>query len=146
MAEGSQKPIVIEQREALTIVTFHGAATDAEYAEYLHEMSAIIERNKHRYQRLAVINDASRWMKSSAVQRKQQADWMLKHDAEMRFKTAGVAFVITSALVRGGLNAVLWLAPLPCPHKIVGTMEEAQAWAKQALAEDVLTTRKSANG
>lgn len=146
MAETRQKPIVIEQREALTIVTFYGAATDDEYAEHLQEMTAIIERNRHRYQRMAVINDATRWLQSNAVQRKMQSDWMVKHDAEMRFKTAGVAFVITSALVRGGLNAVLWFAPLPCPHKIVATMEEAEAWAQAALAEDVLAPRKSATG
>lgn len=144
MAETRHKPIVIEQREALTIVTYYGAATDEEYAAHLQEMTALIERNRNR--RMAVINDATRWLQSNAMQRKMHSDWMVKHDAEMRFKTAGVAFVITSALVRGGLNAVLWFAPLPCPHKIVATLEEAEAWAQAALAADVLAPRKSANG
>ena len=144
MSGAVQKPIVIEQREALTVVTYHGAATEEEYAAYLAEMSLIIERNRHRYQRLAVINDASRWMRSSPLQRKMQADWMLKHDAEMRFRTAGVAFVITSAIVRGGLNAILWFAPLACPHKIVATLAEAESWANQVLAEDSLQQRKVA--
>lgn len=138
MAETRQKPIVIEQRDAIATVTFFGAATDEEYAAYLEEMTAVMERNRHRYPRLAVINDATRWLQSNAMQRRMQADWMVKHDAELRYKTAGVAFVITSALVRGGLNAVLWFAPLPCPHKVAATLQEAEAWAQAALTEATL--------
>ena len=141
-----QKPIVIEKQGPLIITTFWGKATDAEYAAYLDEMTAIIERTRHQPQRQVVINDTTRWLNSNAVQRRMQADWMLKYDAEMRFKTAGVAFVITSSLVRAGLNAIFWFAPLPCPHKIVATLEEAVAWAEEALKADAPRSSSSAGG
>ncbi len=116
------------------VITFYGAATDAEYIAHLHEMTQCVAESAKKHRRTAVITDASRWVQSNAVQRKMHAEWMLKHDREMRFRTAGVAFVITSALVRGGLNAVLWFAPLPCPHKVVTTLIEAEAWANSVLS------------
>lgn len=144
MTVSSAKPIVVAQAGPVITVTFHGAAADAEYAAYLDEMTGILHASKGKYRRMAVINDATRWLQSNAVQRRMQADWMLKHDAEMRFKTAGVVFVITSALVRGGLNAILWFAPLPCAHKVVATLEEAHAWVEQALNTDAPEARKAA--
>jgi len=37
--------------------------------------------------------------------------------------------------VRGGLTAVLWLAPLPCPHVVVKTLDDAIVWCEQKLCE-----------
>ena len=63
------------------------------------------------------------------------AEWMKRHEEMMRGRTAGIAFVIESALVRGGLTAVLWLAPLPCPHVVVKTLDDAIVWCEQKLCE-----------
>lgn len=37
--------------------------------------------------------------------------------------------------MRGGLTAVLWLAPLPCPHIVVKTLDDAIVWCEQKLCE-----------
>ena len=130
-------PIHIQDRGDLIVVTYYTGATDEQYEEYLLAMDRILERNRARPGGWVVINDATRWYKSNANQRKMQADWMKKHTELMRERTAGVAFVIDNALVRGGLTAVLWLAPLPCPHCIVKTLGEATEWARERLEAPV---------
>lgn len=131
----SGQPIHVDDQGTIITVTYYSGATDEQYEAHLAEMDAIVERNKRRIGSWVVINDTTRWMKSNANQRKMHAAWMSRHEDMMRARTAGVAFVIDNAIVRGGLTAVLWLAPLPCPHCIVKTMAEAKRWAQQRLEE-----------
>ncbi|MBC7173876.1 MAG: hypothetical protein H5U40_15655, partial [Polyangiaceae bacterium] len=49
----------------------------------------------------------------------------------------GYAFVISSSLVRGALTAILWLAPMPAPHRVVGTVGEGEAWLRGLLGVSV---------
>lgn len=130
------EPIVVEQRGELLITTYYGAASDAQYEAHLEEMDALLEANLHdETRRWGVIVDATRWLKSTARQRQLHAEWMNRNEALMRGRTAGIAFVISSALVRGGLTAVLWLARLPCPYVVVETLDEAVSWCEQRLRE-----------
>jgi len=129
-------PIRIQSEGPLTVVSYYGKATDAQYQAYLDEMTKVVERNKKLSQRLVVINDTSRWMDSNANQRRMQADWIAQHAHIMRTKTAGVAFVIKSVFVRGGLTAVLWLTNMPCPYRTVATLEEALDWSKELQQTD----------
>jgi len=136
MSSHDQPPITVEERGQLLITTYYGAATDAQYRAHLEEMDALVESNlRDSSRRWAVIVDASRWLKSTARQRQMHAEWMKRHEEVMRGRTAGIAFVIESALVRGGLTAVLWLAPLPCPHVVVKTLDDAIVWCEQKLCE-----------
>ena len=59
------------------------------------------------------------------------------HDKSAAY-CAGYAFVIDSAVVRGILTAILWLAPMPAPHVVVSTVEEGERWLREKLgmAED----------
>mgnify|MGYP006999714196 FL=1 len=136
MSSHDQPPITVEERGELLITTYYGAAADAQYRAHLEEMDALVESNlRDSSRRWAVIVDASRWLKSTARQRQMHAEWMKRHEEVMRGRTAGIAFVIESALVRGGLTAVLWLAPLPCPHVVVKTLDDAIVWCEQKLCE-----------
>jgi hypothetical protein len=63
-----------------------------------------------------------------------QAGWMKRHEVETRRGTAGIAFVIPSALVRGALTAILWLQPLACPHFVTANFEDGFRSAHQKLA------------
>lgn len=119
-----------ETRFPIVVVTFAGTATDAEFHAYLAAMSRMIRKK----QVTATILDASEAGSTPAVQRRLQAEW-LKINAELlRVYSAGTAFVITSPLVRGALTAILWVQPMPSPHTVVGTLGQAEAWAKKQLA------------
>jgi hypothetical protein len=66
--------------------------------------------------------------------RSLQAEWMKLHAAEIRLNTLGIAFVISSPLVRGALTAILWLQPLACPHLVTADLDQGIAWARQKVA------------
>jgi hypothetical protein len=129
-------PIRIDESELpLLLVTFEGAATDAEFEAYLAAMSALLERRMIT----ATVLDARRASGAGAAQRRRQAEWMKEHAALMRQYSAGTAFVIESALVRGVLTAILWLQPMESPHIVVATLSVARVWAKQRLRERGVT-------
>ena len=64
--------------------------------------------------------------------------------ADLRFRVAAPRIVPgeddedgpraqTSPLVRGVLTAIFWIQTLPNPYTIVGTLREAEAWAREQL-------------
>jgi hypothetical protein len=61
----------------------------------------------------------------SPVARKALADWSERFEPELRRLALGSAIVIDSALIRGGLTALFWLAPPPYPQQVVATKLEA---------------------
>ena len=123
-------PIVVTSEGPLILVTYYGAASNDQYAAYLEELTKITQRNQHN-RNMVVINDATRWIRSNAEQRRMQADWIAKNTEVLRGRTAGVSFVISSAVVRGGLTAILWLSNMPCPYRVTGTLTESIDWARE---------------
>lgn len=123
-------PIVVTSEGPLIIVTYYGAASNDQYAAYLEELTAITQRNQER-KNMVVINDATRWIRSNAEQRRMQAEWIAKNTEVLGSRTAGVSFVISSAVVRGGLTAILWLSNMPCPYRVTATLDESLAWARE---------------
>lgn len=122
--------IVIQEGLApLYIVTFTGKVSDAEFDAYLRELSTLTERPGRR----AMVYDARLATPSPASQRQMQAAWMKRFDADVRNKTAGIAFVLPSALMRGMLTAILWLQPLACPHHVTTDFTDGVGWARARL-------------
>lgn len=113
----------------LYVVTFTGKVSDHEFREYLSGLSALLSRPGSR----AFVFDARLALPSPASQRRMQAEWMKLNDAETRRNTLGLAFVVSSALVRGALTAILWVQPLPCPHLVTSNFEDGFRWANQKL-------------
>jgi len=125
-------PIVIERQDTILTVTVFRDYNDQEHVAHLAELSAIIAQGKvGQVHRWVVVHDLKVPMQPNAKHRSRQAEWMKAHQPELRYRTAGIGFVMSSALMRGGLTAILWLAPLPCPHGIFSTMPEAMLWARE---------------
>ncbi len=68
-------------------------------------------------------------------ERRMQSDWIRANQAELSRTVDAIAFVFGSALMRGALHAVLWLQPIPVPHEIFGTFDEALTWARDRLRD-----------
>lgn len=122
---------VDESRFPVIIVTFEDTVPDAEFDAYLARLDAHVARRI----RCAFVFDATRAGRSSATQRRKQADWMRANEHVLRTYSAGYAFVISSPLIRGALTAILWLQPMPAPHVVVPTFEEAERWARGQLED-----------
>lgn len=118
-----------DARWPLLVVRFTGTSTDAEFDGYLARLGSFVARR----QDFALILDASRAGATPPLHRKKQAEFMAREEVRLRKHSAGTAFVITSALVRGALTAIFWLQPMPSEHTIASTYEEAEQWAVQQL-------------
>lgn len=123
--------VVLEDLAPLYVVRFEGIASDAQFAAYLAHVLRITQRGEVH----AMVYDASAagWVPPS--QRQLQVEWMREHDKLNRDTTAGLAFVLPSPLVRGVLTAMLWLAPMPCPHLVARTLDQGLVWCRERLTE-----------
>lgn len=123
-------PIHIDTSQLpLVVVRWEGRCTDDEVSAYLDEMTALLLRPDRR----AVIIDARDAVLPSANQRSMQAAWLRQHQLRIQERTVGTAFVIASALVRGGLTAVFWIQGLGGDQLVCATLGEAIAWAEERL-------------
>ena len=120
-------PISVEQDYLPVIrVAHNGATSDEDFERHLKTLrDSMYAANAG--QRLLVI-DATHSAATPATQRRMQADWMKEHADRIRKYTVGVAFVIPSGLIRGMLTAIFWIQPLPSPHEVCSTLEQALAW------------------
>ncbi len=126
-------PIVVEEEYLPVIRIQHlGATTDEDFARYLTTLHASLY-SPRAGKRLLVI-DATECAPTPATQRRLQAQWMKEHADRIRRYTVGVAFVIPSGLIRGMLTAIFWIQPLPSPHEVCATLEQALAWGDGQLA------------
>ncbi len=103
--------------------------TDANLRAFLDEEIVAQRELARRGQRYIAVCDATIGMRLTPLQRKLYADWMREHDALLKSVLAGAAFVMPSALVRGALTAIFWVAPLEAPHSVHARTEQALEWA-----------------
>jgi hypothetical protein len=122
-------PAIDTSRHPIVLVTFSGYISEPEFDRYLASMTAILERSE----KTVTILDARGAIRNPASQRRKQADWLKRYQEQLRQYSLGTVFVITSPFVRGALTAILWLAPLPNEHVVVGTLAEAEGWAEKQL-------------
>src|ERR1019366_372557 len=123
---------VDESRFPLVVVTFEGQLADHEFDRYLLTMSRVLQRRAKN----AIVFDARRAAAPTAMQRSKQAAWLKSNRAAIQQYSCGSVFVITSALIRGGLTAILWISPIPGAHTVVSTLAEGEAWALGRLAAE----------
>ncbi len=118
-----------ESRFPLIVVTFVGSQDEADFSAYLEWMTALAKRRV----KAVTVFDATKAGPTSATQRARQGAWIKTNRALIQQFSCGSAFVVSSAIVRGALTAILWIAPVPGPHTIVATFEEAERWALERL-------------
>ena len=128
-------PAFDASRFPVVVVRFSGYISEAEFDAYLASMTMILRRPG----KLVTILDARRAIENPASQLRKQADWLRLHEDELRSKSLGAVFVITSPFVSGVLNAILSAQPLPNEYAVVSTMDEAESWAARRLAAAGLT-------
>lgn len=106
----------------LVRVTYVGTVDDAHFERYLDAQAGLLER-KEPY---VIVFDARESGMPSAKQRQRMATFTRERQADISRRCRRGVFVISSPLIRGALTAILWLQPLPFPHDVVATIEEAE--------------------
>ncbi len=125
--------VIDDRRWPLLKVIWKGAVTNEEFMAYLGELERNLARTNAAGTRTAILMDARSAAATDSVQRRMQAEWMKANELACRRLCVGFGFVLDSALVRGALTAILWLAPLPAEHLVCSTIEEAEKWLCQRL-------------
>lgn len=123
----------------LATVRWEGVCSDEEVSAYLTEMTALVKRPGRR----ALVYDAREAALPTATQRSLQGNWLKEHQLRIRANTVGTAFVIQSAIVRGGLTAVFWIQGLSSEHLVCATLGEALAWSGMRLEQAGLAVPNS---
>jgi len=111
-------------------VRFGPEWTQQQFDDYLGWYLARLRRR----QWLAIVFDATQARAPSAVERRQQADFLREHEALLKLHCVGAAFVISSTVIRGALTAIFWIQPPVFEYTVVPTVAEGTSWARQRLA------------
>ena len=119
----SQFPLVID--------VMSGESHDEDIARYIAAHKELLDRK----QIYAAVLDARAGKMMSAPHRKQIADWLKSDKARLEQFHASLAFVAASAILRGILTAVYWVAPPPYPYKIFEHIDDAKTWTLARIAE-----------
>jgi len=92
-------------------------ALDEAYTSWLKLMN----RGRH-----VLILDITRGnIASTAKDRARAADWVTKHEVQMKSRQLANVLVATSAVERGLITAVFWIKPPAIPTHIVSSIDEA---------------------
>ncbi|PTL77280.1 hypothetical protein [Vitiosangium sp. GDMCC 1.1324] len=113
----------------LLILRMTREPSNQELEEYLDRSASFLRRGE----RHVVIADLLQGGMITAEQRRRQADWMLQHDRLLRETVLGNAFVMTSPILRLGLNILFYIRMPPCPYVVVSRLEPALVWAADRL-------------
>lgn len=110
-------------------------ATDAEVKALIDEQRRLLGMRR----RFVVLIDASRPTSSTSVHRRMYADWLKESEALSKLYCAAMVVVVANPVLRGAMQAVLWLFTPPTPIEIFGNVEEgarrtAELMRKEGLA------------
>jgi hypothetical protein len=115
----------------VSVYTFTDTLSDEEFAEYMD----CLDRSTKRQNPYVVICEATRSRSLSGKQAKRMAEWTKTNYAILHEYCRGIAFVIPSFFVRGGLRAIFAMQSPPYPSTVVETMAQAIEWVKARAPE-----------
>jgi hypothetical protein len=95
-----------------------------------HVLADLRAQLSSRSPRYAVIFDLSRTGMPNAVQRQKIVSHLNANRPRIHDRVLGLGIVPGSALARGIVTAIFWVAPPAVPYRSFGTREEAGAWAR----------------
>jgi hypothetical protein len=103
--------------------------SDAEFSGWLERLGQLFQRGE----RFALLVDVREAPLPTATERQDVATLLRTWHARHPYRMAAQAIVLKSALQRGILTAILWLAGPIYPTRAFSTMAEAEAWLRAML-------------
>jgi hypothetical protein len=110
----------------LVLFRFSGEVSLAQLNEYLKRQEEFFERGTPMGS-LVLTENLRMW---DAPVLRRQAEWIKQNVAVLRRYSVGAALIIHSPVVRGMLKAILWIQPMPQPHVVCSTADEALRWLR----------------
>lgn len=113
---------------------FVGEHTPEQYEHYLARLETCVRRPEP----CVALIDAHAAQSVPLAHCRRQAEWCREHEALLREKVLGVAFVVSSTLARLSLNLVVQLSPMPMPYTFVSHVRAAGEWAAERFSDSGL--------
>jgi hypothetical protein len=108
----------------LVIFTAEGDLTAPALDAHFREYRALLAR-KLPY---TLLVDATKVNSGDAHVRKLYSEFLSSNAYHLKQYCKGMALIVKSSIIRGAFTALLWLAPLPFPHKVYEDINEARRW------------------
>ena len=124
-------PLYVDQRALpLLQLRYVGDYSDDELQQFLQQMDAVLKLPGKK----AGIVDLSDAVPGTAKQRRVHAEWIADRKPLLQRDFVAAAIVTDSAIIRGTVTAIFWIAPLPLPTHVTASMEQAEGWLEPYLA------------
>jgi hypothetical protein len=119
--------LLMAQIGRLLVVRFDERLTPRGFARYRTEwLRAVDSRAKDA--RIGAFYDIPAWIGITAKERGEWAAMLKSRAVVLKATTASMTLTTPSALIRGALRAIFWLAPPPYPHTVVERQSDAFAF------------------
>ena len=106
--------------------------SDEGFEYFIERYTAAVER---RVPFVTILDSRGVTTAMTARQRKRLIEWF-EVTGELASKVHfGIAVLIGSAVVRGALRAVTWIAPVPVPVQAFGSISDSEPWVREIFAE-----------
>ena len=102
---------------------FAWSTTSRQLDAWFGKLDALLDRGDKTL--TVVAHDLKMWDPSML---RHAAEWMRTRKPRIATHGLAFAFVLPSPVIRGMLKAILWMAPLPAPHQVTSTVQEALTW------------------
>jgi hypothetical protein len=100
---------------------------DAGFEYFIERYTAMVER---RIAFATILDSRGLTTAITAYQRKRLTEWFEVTGELAGQHHFGIAVLISSALIRGALKAVTWVAPIPVPVQPFGSIADADPWIR----------------
>jgi hypothetical protein len=117
--------------DGVTLITLSGNPTLEEWRGALDDGAAWLTDLEQRGLRTTVVIDPSELQVPSAQARRMFGEWRAEHMPLITNVCSCAAYVAPSAVMRGVLVAIFWVARPVIPVEIVQSREAAVSWARE---------------
>lgn len=105
--------------------------SDPGFEYFIERYTAMVER---RIAFATILDSRGLTTAITAYQRKRLTEWFEVTGELAGQHHFGIAVLISSALIRGALKAVTWVAPIPVPVQPFGSIADADPWIRAIFA------------
>ena len=109
------------------LITITGKVDAEEYDSYHDVLRKRMLAARAARMKLGIIVDGRSSTPPGAKERKRMAEFLEENEALLAETVAGQVIVLSNALQRGVLTAILWVRPFPMPHYLASSREEGKA-------------------
>jgi hypothetical protein len=110
------------------LITITGKVDADEYDSYHDVLRKRMLAARAARIKLGIMVDGRSSTPPGAKERKRMAEFLEENEALLAETVAGQVIVLSNALQRGVLTAILWVRPFPMPHYLASSREEGMAW------------------